>query len=59
MKYDSDSEVAKERARVMLALINEGKRMSDVARLYEISRQRVDQILDHHFPGWNKSKRPS
>lgn len=56
MKYDYNEEVAKERASVILRLKAEGKTLAEIGELFDLSRERVRQLLRRHFPDYPRNR---
>lgn len=49
--YTSDQVArARERAEAMHALAGRGMTLTDIAAVYKVSKERVRQILEAHFP---------
>lgn len=60
LTYTQDSDAARERAAAMLALLQRGDTLETVADVYQVSRERVRQLVRKHFPGvdWRRPGRP-
>jgi DNA-directed RNA polymerase sigma subunit (sigma70/sigma32) len=50
LENDLNAAVARERVRLMAALIDDGKTIAQIAKLYGITRQRAHYLVSKHFP---------
>lgn len=52
LSYDNErmQAAARERAEVMLRMLERGDTMQEVARVWGVSRQRVHALMARHFP---------